>query len=182
MKALLKVKKVPVPYNWYHNQYLQNALQQLRLEYPNVAILYADYYQASEWVLTNGPQLGFEDGYVGNPEDYVDAAGYEQLLQNLAELDGARKGVPPASKSAVSALKNVVIAFEEEGLMCSICKEGVPVGEKAKKMLCGHGYHGDCIDTWLGSRNTWLGSRNTCPLCRFELPTDDPEYEEHYLY
>ncbi|KAF9608497.1 hypothetical protein IFM89_009863 [Coptis chinensis] len=44
----------------YHNQYLQNALQQLRLEYPNVAILYADYYQASEWVLTNAPQLGFE--------------------------------------------------------------------------------------------------------------------------
>ncbi|KAF9595168.1 hypothetical protein IFM89_037597 [Coptis chinensis] len=67
-------------------------------------------------------------------------------------------------------------------MKCSICKEGVPVGEKAKKMLCGHGYHGDCIDTWLGSRNTWLGSRNTCPLCRFELPTDDPEYEEHYLY
>ncbi|KAF9613101.1 hypothetical protein IFM89_005580, partial [Coptis chinensis] len=31
-----------------------------RLEYPNVAILYADYYQASEWVLTNAPQLGFE--------------------------------------------------------------------------------------------------------------------------
>ncbi|KAF9587426.1 hypothetical protein IFM89_002607 [Coptis chinensis] len=44
----------------YHNQHLQNALQQLRLEYPNVAILYADYYQAAEWVLTNAPQLGFE--------------------------------------------------------------------------------------------------------------------------
>ncbi|KAF9589777.1 hypothetical protein IFM89_028712 [Coptis chinensis] len=44
----------------YHNQYLQNALQQLRLEYPNVAIVYADYYQAAEWVLTNAPQLGFE--------------------------------------------------------------------------------------------------------------------------
>ncbi|KAF9587425.1 hypothetical protein IFM89_002606 [Coptis chinensis] len=44
----------------YHNQYLQDALQQLRLEYPNVAIVYADYYQAAEWVLTNAPQLGFE--------------------------------------------------------------------------------------------------------------------------
>ncbi|KAF9589778.1 hypothetical protein IFM89_028713 [Coptis chinensis] len=44
----------------YHNQHLQNALQQLRLEYPNVAILYADYYQVVEWVLTNAPQLGFE--------------------------------------------------------------------------------------------------------------------------
>ncbi|KAF9587437.1 hypothetical protein IFM89_002618 [Coptis chinensis] len=47
-------------YNYAFLQDLQNALQQLRLEYPNVAIVYADYYQASEWVLTNAPQLGFE--------------------------------------------------------------------------------------------------------------------------
>ncbi|KAF5202750.1 E3 ubiquitin-protein ligase ring1 [Thalictrum thalictroides] len=111
------------------------------------------------------------DGYVGNPEDYLDAAGYEALLQNLAESDGSRKGAPPASKSAVLGLKTVEIAAEEEALVCAICKEAVQVGEKAKKMPCGHGYHGDCIVTW-------LGSRNTCPICRFELPTEDPEYEE----
>ncbi|KAF9607035.1 hypothetical protein IFM89_030808 [Coptis chinensis] len=46
-------------------KYLQNALQQLRLEYPNVAILYVDYYQASEWVLTNAPQLARRFNPVG---------------------------------------------------------------------------------------------------------------------
>ncbi|BBG94808.1 COP1-interacting protein 8 [Prunus dulcis] len=34
------------------------------------------------------------DRYIGNPEDYVDAAGYEALLQTLAESDNAgRRGL-----------------------------------------------------------------------------------------
>ncbi|KAF8410423.1 hypothetical protein HHK36_002952 [Tetracentron sinense] len=112
------------------------------------------------------------DGYIGNPEDYVDAAGFELLLQNMAESDGrARRGAPPAARSAVSALQTVEITPEDEGLVCAICKDSVQIGETARKLPCGHGYHGDCIVPW-------LGSRNSCPVCRFELPTDDPEYEE----
>lgn len=112
------------------------------------------------------------DRYVGNPEDYVDSEGYEALLQALAENDiGARRGAPPASKSAVSALPTVVIASETEASVCAICKDMVNIGETATKLPCGHDYHGDCIVPW-------LGSRNSCPVCRFELPTDDPEYEE----
>lgn len=110
------------------------------------------------------------DGYIGNPGDYVDAAGYEALLQNLAESDGSgRRGAPPAAKSAISALESYEL--KEEALVCAVCKDSVNVGEMATKLPCGHGYHGDCIVPW-------LGSRNSCPVCRFELPTDDPEYEE----
>ncbi|KDP36906.1 hypothetical protein JCGZ_08197 [Jatropha curcas] len=111
------------------------------------------------------------DRYIGNPEDYVDAAGYEALLQNLAESDGGRRGAPPAAKSAVSALPSIKIASEEDTIVCAICKDMVNVGETETKLPCGHGYHGDCIVPW-------LGSRNSCPVCRFELPTDDSEYEE----
>lgn len=112
------------------------------------------------------------DRYIGNPEDYVDAAGYEALLQTLAESDNTgRRGAPPASKNAVSELPTVKIASEDEALVCAICKDMVNVGEVSKKLPCGHGYHGDCIVPW-------LSSRNSCPVCRFELPTDDPEYEE----
>jgi hypothetical protein len=111
------------------------------------------------------------DRYVGNPEDYVDQEGYEALLQALAENDiGARRGAPPAAKSAVSVLPKVHIASEDQALVCAICKDMVGVGEMATKLPCGHEYHGDCIVPW-------LGSRNTCPVCRFELPTDDPDYE-----
>lgn len=110
------------------------------------------------------------DRYIGNPGDYVNAAEYEALLQNLAEADG-RRGAPPAAKSAVENLRIVEIKSEEESYVCAICKDGVNVGEFVKEMPCGHGYHGDCIVPW-------LASRNSCPVCRFELATDDLEYEE----
>lgn len=117
-------------------------------------------------------QVPDSDTYVGNPGDYVDASEYEALLQNLAESDsGARRGAPPAAKAAVEALEGFKIDKEDDTIVCAICKDTVNVGEIAKNLPCGHGYHGDCIVPW-------LGSRNSCPVCRFELPTDDPEYEE----
>ncbi|WCJ35083.1 E3 ubiquitin-protein ligase CIP8 [Euphorbia peplus] len=55
------------------------------------------------------------DRYIGNPEDYVDAAGYEALLQNLAESgDGGRRGAPPASKSVVSSLLTFEVTSEKQ--------------------------------------------------------------------
>lgn len=112
------------------------------------------------------------DRYVGNPEDYVDAAEYEALLQTLAENDGnGRRGAPPASKTAVEALPTVKIAAGSEVVTCAVCKDMLGVGEMAKRLPCGHEYHGDCIVPW-------LSTRNSCPICRFELPTDDKEYEE----
>ncbi|KAK7390780.1 hypothetical protein VNO78_18850 [Psophocarpus tetragonolobus] len=117
-------------------------------------------------------QLPESDRYVGNPEDYVDAAEYEALLQTLAESDGGgRRGAPPASKAVVEALPVVKIVLESETVVCAICKDLLGVGDAAKRLPCGHRYHGDCIVPW-------LSSRNSCPVCRFELPTDDKEYEE----
>ncbi|KAI4328576.1 hypothetical protein L6164_020916 [Bauhinia variegata] len=116
-------------------------------------------------------QVPESDRHVGSPEDYVDAAEYEALLQTLVDSDGGRRGAPPAAKSAVDALPTVKILSEDEALVCAICKDLVGVGDIAKRLPCGHRYHGDCI-------LPWLGSRNSCPVCRFELPTDDHEYEE----
>ncbi|CAH2043437.1 unnamed protein product [Thlaspi arvense] len=121
------------------------------------------------------------DRYTGNPGDYVDdAAGYEALLQNLAEGDGTgggRRGAPPAAKSAIEALETFEVEKEGEGegemmtVVCAVCKEAMVMGEIGKKLPCGHCYHGNCIVPW-------LGTRNSCPVCRFQLQTDDAEYEE----
>ncbi|KAM0861197.1 hypothetical protein ACQ4PT_046056 [Festuca glaucescens] len=77
---------------------------------------------------------------------------------------------PPASISAIQALPSAVITADEDGEECAVCKDGVAAGERVKRMPCSHRYHEECIVPW-------LQVRNSCPLCRFELPTDDPKYE-----
>ncbi|KAI3518077.1 hypothetical protein L1887_06453 [Cichorium endivia] len=130
--------------------------------------------QLEDQSVTFGQQrLEFEDGYIGNPGDYVDATGYDSFLQTLAESDSNdRRGAPPASKSAVEALQTVEVNTTSTD-SCAVCKDGMFNNEQkiVKQLPCGHMYHGVCI-------TTWLDSRNTCPICRHELPTDDPEYEE----
>lgn len=87
------------------------------------------------------------------------------------DVDGT-SGAPPAAESVVSSLKTIDVEVEKDAIHCAVCKDLVSVGEVAKELGCGHGYHQDCI-------LPWLGLRNTCPVCRFELPTDDADYEEN---
>eukprot|EP00249_Psilotum_nudum_P016367 c25786_g2_i1 orf=344-1924(+) len=115
-----------------------------------------------------------EDTYVGNPGDYVDAQGFEQLLQQLWENDNSRRGAPAAAKSAMEALPSIIVQqhnLDDCSALCAICKDIIPLKEPAKQMPCLHLYHSDCI-------LPWLSSRNSCPICRYELPTDDLDYEE----
>ncbi|CAL4888841.1 unnamed protein product [Urochloa decumbens] len=49
------------------------------------------------------------------------------------------------------------------GMCCAVCLEDVQCGEAVRRMpACGHVFHKECVDMW-------LGSHATCPLCRREL-------------
>ncbi|XAR55707.1 Ubiquitin--protein ligase [Bertholletia excelsa] len=112
--------------------------------------------------------------FIGNSGDYLDARGFDELLEHLAEDDNSRRGAPPASVSFVNNLPQVVINEEyetQDSLACAICKECLSVGTVVNQLPCGHLYHSSCI-------LPWLRARNSCPLCRYELPTDDKDYEE----
>ncbi|XP_069475139.1 E3 ubiquitin-protein ligase RNF181 [Ambystoma mexicanum] len=99
--------------------------------------------------------INFEDG----PLDFAD---WDQGLP------------PPAAKDTVKNLLSVVIspAQADKGLKCPICLLEFEEGETVKKMPCEHCFHSACI-------LPWLGKTNSCPLCRYELLTDNEEYEEY---
>ncbi|OMO78076.1 Zinc finger, RING-type [Corchorus capsularis] len=125
-----------------------------------------------EFVIQNNPSdTGFR--LPANIGDYFIGPGLEQLIQQLAENDPNRYGTPPASKSAIEALPSVKITknhLNSEFNQCAVCMDEFEEGAQAKQMPCKHLYHKDCIFPW-------LELHNSCPVCRHELPTDDPDYE-----
>lgn len=146
--------------------FLQNYFQTLRTGGANI-----------QFVIESSPGGG--DGAFRMPAninlgDYFIGPGLEQLIQQLAENDPNRYGTPPASKSAVENLPLIKISKEllsSDSSQCAICKDTFELGEEAKQMPCKHTYHNDCI-------LPWLELHNSCPVCRYELPTDDPDYEQ----
>ncbi|XAR63850.1 Ubiquitin--protein ligase [Bertholletia excelsa] len=111
--------------------------------------------------------------YLADLSEYNYAAEYEMLFGQFAENENSIMGKPPASKTVVENLPSVVLTQEDvdnNNGLCAVCKDEMKIGEQAKRLPCSHRYHGDCIVPW-------LGIRNTCPVCRFELPTDNPDYE-----
>ncbi|CAI9767408.1 unnamed protein product [Fraxinus pennsylvanica] len=120
---------------------------------------------------------GVDLGLPTNLGDYFIGPGLEQLIQQLAENDPNRYGTPPASKSAMEGLPVIKITEEilsSDSSQCAVCKDSFELDEGAKQMPCKHIYHKDCI-------LPWLELHNSCPVCRYELPTDDPDYENQKM-
>jgi hypothetical protein len=89
----------------------------------------------------------------------------EQVYQNQAKT-------PPASVDVINDLMPLRLrALDRDHEECLICSETYDIGCVVNRLPCGHMYHSDCI---VG----WLHRHCTCPICRYELPTDDPNFEK----
>ncbi|XP_060219142.1 acetylajmalan esterase-like [Lycium barbarum] len=44
----------------FYNHHLQQAIDELKKEYPNITLIYGDYYNAFMWLLQNAVTLGFD--------------------------------------------------------------------------------------------------------------------------
>ncbi|XP_031114086.1 E3 ubiquitin-protein ligase SIRP1-like [Ipomoea triloba] len=106
---------------------------------------------------------------IGALGDYFIGPSLEMLLQHLAENDPNRYGTPPAQKGTVEALPMVKV--EDDASQCSVCLEDFEIEAEAKEMPCKHRFHSDCI-------LPWLQLHNSCPVCRYQLPPDQPNNAE----
>jgi len=79
---------------------------------------------------------------------------------------------PPASRAFLRALPRLPAPCPPPpDSACPVCLKAVEGKEVMVALPCNHQFHEDCI-------LAWLGKAATCPVCRAELPTDDPQYEE----
>lgn len=103
----------------------------------------------------------------------------ENILSYLMANDPNKYGNPPASKEEVSKLVKIIVSNENiENIKnlssestCSVCKDEYEIDQSLLQLPCSHLFHDDCI-------LPWLKERNSCPTCRFELKTDDKDYEK----
>ncbi|KAK1681222.1 hypothetical protein QYE76_042070 [Lolium multiflorum] len=91
----------------------------------------------------------------------------------VVAVSGARdKGVDPELLRSlpVTVYRAVVpkgFAAEDVRVECAVCLSELEDGEEARFLpRCGHGFHAQCVDTW-------LASHSTCPLCRVTVAKPD---------
>ncbi|KAL5835104.1 hypothetical protein ACOSQ3_014693 [Xanthoceras sorbifolium] len=99
--------------------------------------------------------------------NYLMGPGLDLLLQHFLENDPNRYGTPPAHREAVKALPAVTI---HENLQCSVCLDDFEIGGEAMEMPCKHKFHTGCI-------LPWLELHSSCPVCRFQMPSEDSKTE-----
>ncbi len=104
-------------------------------------------------------------------------ASFSQIISEAFGGGGeeAPSGPPPASESTVQSLPIITVTTEDltddTNKECCICLEANEVGSQVKRLPCGHLFHPGCIDGW-------INQHCTCPVCRYELSTDNEEFNK----
>jgi len=82
-------------------------------------------------------------------------------------------GPPPASQKTLRTIPLITVSeddlTDETNRECCICLDANEIGSTVKRLPCGHLFHPECIDSW-------IKKHCTCPVCRYELETDNASY------
>ncbi|KAJ1430149.1 Zinc finger, RING-type [Sesbania bispinosa] len=99
----------------------------------------------------------------------------EEVVPLIVDEGVVAPKVPPASKEVVAKLPVITLTEEILAKMgkdteCAICRENLVLNDKMQELPCKHTFHPPCL-------KPWLDEHNSCPICRYELQTDDHAYE-----
>ena len=102
-------------------------------------------------------------------------AAYHSYTNAATRSSQADCAPPPVSAKKLSKYLDPIAVtaddlLEETNKECVVCLGEQLVGDPASKLPCGHLFHVGCVEQW-------LRLHCTCPVCRFELETDDRSYE-----
>jgi hypothetical protein len=86
---------------------------------------------------------------------------------------GGNRPTPAAAKSVIANLPSHTITSQPDELdVCPVCQEELQIHDVCTTLPCSHVFHkDDCL-------KPWLQEHHTCPVCRFELITDNQEFNE----
>ncbi|KAA8515734.1 hypothetical protein F0562_018655 [Nyssa sinensis] len=113
----------------------------------------------------------------------LDGPYLQTLIQHLtnSESEGfspaatATRCHSPTSRTAIEAIPTIIITAalleSDPIILCAVCKDQFVIDVEAKQLPCKHLYHSDCI-------LPWLSQHNSCPVCRFQLPTENDDLRE----
>ena len=100
----------------------------------------------------------------------MDSALLEAINRSISESQSQQ--APPAAAKLVENLPHRTWkAGEHPDDECSICLASYEDGDDLAVLPCSHLMHAECL-------MPWLKQTNSCPLCRHQLDTDSPEYED----
>mmetsp|Transcript_69596 Transcript_69596/g.201709 ORF Transcript_69596/g.201709 Transcript_69596/m.201709 type:complete len:254 (+) Transcript_69596:88-849(+) len=78
------------------------------------------------------------------------------------------RGHPPTSRRFLREWPRITVTSHDldHNAECAVCLARFSPDDVAMRLPCGHMYHSVCV-------KVWLQMSHLCPVCRFELPTDD---------
>jgi hypothetical protein len=97
----------------------------------------------------------------------------QQIGGSVSTAVNTPSACPPASQHTIDNIPTITVSehdFQDNNKECCICFLEHKVNDTVSRLPCGHFFHGECI-------NEWLLKRCTCPICRWELETEDRLFE-----